>query len=183
MTKPEEEKNLQELLTKMDAAIYRLNLLHNRFEKDKDTLLKEGSDTKEAIKSLQSEIADFADMRGEIGKVLSNRIEQGANIMARVVNDSIKETLRTNMEEATYRLNEAVNRAERKIQYFYDIDKKRLFYMALGLIVLPVVTGVIVAKLFMSDPVMKFDETTCAAYRQTCSNKNFWSYKNYKKSD
>jgi len=36
-----EEQKLQELLTKMEATIYRLTLLHNNFEKGKDKMLKE----------------------------------------------------------------------------------------------------------------------------------------------
>jgi len=101
-------------------------------------------------------------MRGEIGRVLSQRIEQGTSIMARVVNDSIRDTLKTNVEEATYRLTEASNLAVKKLYFFYDLDKRRILYMALGLVALPIVSAMFIAKLLMPAPtVMRIDKRLC----------------------
>lgn len=164
----EEQKNLQELLANMDTTIYRLNLLCNRFEKDKDTILKEGLDVKDAVKSLQREILAFANMRGEVDKVLANRIKHSSETMAQMVGEEIKRVLETNVENTIYRLEKAINYADNKLRFFHRLDKRRIIYMGLGLVVLPVVTGVFVAKIFMSEPIMRFNGATCEVYKQRC---------------
>jgi len=37
--------------------------------------------------------------------------------------------------------------------------------MVLGLIFLPVIVGILEAKIFMSDPIMKFNKATCEVYK------------------
>jgi len=165
--KTDDQKNLQELLTNMDATTYRLNLLCNRFEKDKDVILKEGVDIKNAVKTLQIEIAAFSKMRGEIGKILSDKVDQASVTIARAAGEDIREALKTNMEDTVYQLSEAVRRAKDKFQFFYDLDRKRIWQMAILFLVLPVLASFLVVKLAMPKPIsLNIDGKTCAAYMQ-----------------
>lgn len=162
-----EGKELRELLANMDATTYRLNLLCNRFEKDKDVILKEGVDIKHTVKTLQAEIAAFSKMRGEIGEILSRKVEQASVTIARAAGEDIQKALKDNMEDAVYQLNEAVRRAKDKFQFFYDLDRKRIWQMAVLFIVLPVVASFLVVKLAMPKPVsLNVDGKTCAVYMQ-----------------
>jgi len=162
-----EEKDPQELLANMDATTYRLNLLCNRFEKDKDVILKEGVDIKNAVKTLQTEIAVFSKMRGEIGEILSRKVEQASVTIARAAGEDIRDALKKNMEDTVYQLNEAVGRARDKFQFFYDLDRKRIWQMAILFIVLPLLACFLVVKLAMSKPInLNVDGKTCAAYMQ-----------------
>jgi hypothetical protein len=165
-----EEKKLNDLVNSLDLTNYKLMLLCSQFEKDKDMVLKEGVDIKSVIKILQTEIAAFAKMRGEIGKILEENIEQAAEKVVEEADRSIKQALNDNVEHTIRRLDTEVDKANTKFQYFYDLDKKRVIWMILGLIILPVVTGCFVAKIFMSDPIMKFNKVTCGVYMDRCIN-------------
>jgi len=170
-----EEKDLQELLANMDATTYRLNLLCNRFEKDKDVILKEGVDIKHAVKTLQTEIAAFSKMRGEIAEILSRKIEQASEAIARAAGEDIKGALKINMEGTVYQLDEAVRRAKDKFQFFYDLDRKRIWQMAVLFILLPVVASFLVVKLAMPKPVnLNVDGKTCAVFMQ--ESRGYWGY-------
>ena len=61
--KSSDKKSTQDFLENINATIYRLNLLCNRFEKDKDTMLKEGAELKNAITTIQDEIASLAKVK------------------------------------------------------------------------------------------------------------------------
>ena len=163
------DKKLSDLINSLDLTNYKLMLLCSQFEKDKDMVLKEGVDIKSVIKILQAEIVAFAKMRGEIGEVLENNIEQAAEKVVKEADRSIKQALSNNVENTIRKLDTEVDKANTKFQYFYDLDKKRLIWMVVGLIILPVVTGCFVAKMVMPDPFLKFDKTTCAVYRDRCS--------------
>lgn len=167
-----EERKLQELITKLEAAIYQLTLLHSRFEQGKDKMLQKSGEIKEVAQTLGSELEDFAALRGEIGRILVQRMEQGTNIMARVADESIREEINSKVGEATERLVHAANLAVKKLSFFYDLDLRRIMYMALGLVVFPIVTALLIAKLLMPAPtVLRIDkrlcEKLCDTYVQT----------------
>jgi hypothetical protein len=171
MTDTTPEKNLPELLTNMDATIYRLSLLCNRFEKDKDMVLKEGLGIKDAVNSLQKEIAAFATMRSALDGILANRLEKASDAIFHKARDSVQEVLRENLKEAAHKLNNALYHTEQKLQYFYGLDKKRIVWMAIGFVILPVVTGIFIAKLLMPHPIIiDFSKRSCAAYIRACNN-------------
>jgi hypothetical protein len=167
-TQATEDKKLSDLINSLDLTNYKLMLLCSQFEKDKDMVLKEGVDIKNVIKILQAEIAAFAKMRGEIGEILEKNIEQAAEKVVKEADRSIKQALSNNVENTIRKLDTEVDKANTKFQYFYDLDKKRLIWMIVGLIILPVVTGCFAAKMFMSDPFLRLDKTTCALYKDRC---------------
>lgn len=160
-----EEKSLQELLTNMDATTYRLNLLCNRFEKDKDIILKEGVDIKSAVKTLQIEIAAFARMRGEIGELISNKINRASEEITSSAEKSVQKALSKDVDSVVYRLDKAADIVQKKLLFFYDLDQKRIWQMVIGLIVLPLAASFLVAKFAMPKPVsLNVDGKTCEAY-------------------
>jgi len=157
-----EEQKLQELITKLEAAIYQLTLLHTRFEQGKDKMLQKSGEIKEIAQTLGVELEDFAALRGEIGRILAQRIEQGANIMARVADESIRSEIDIKVGEAAERLTYAANLAVKKLAFFYNLDLRRIIYMMLGLIVLPIVVALLIAKLLMPAPtVLRIDKRLC----------------------
>jgi len=154
-------------LKDMTATIYRLNLLCNRFEQDKDIILQEIVDTKKTVKTLQIEIAAFAKMRGEIAETLSTKIEQASKIIVRDAHESIRKTLKENMNESIERLDQVSKSSAEKIKFFYAHDKKRIWQVAIGLIALPLATSIIIAKLLMPKPIaLNVDGRTCESYMQ-----------------
>ena len=150
-------KNLDTILANLDATNYRLNLLCNRFEKDKDLMLKEGAEIVKTVQTLQQELKVFAEMRGEIGKVLTKKMDEVSEAVAQAAEEGVKEAITENVDKSVYKLEQVVNRSERKIEYFYYLDKTRLVWMSLGLTILPVVVavlvGVIVGKIAMKMPL------------------------------
>ena len=150
-------KNLDTILANLDATNYRLNLLCNRFEKDKDLMLKEGAEIVKTVQTLQQELKVFAEMRGEIGKVLTKKMDEVSEAVAQAAEEGVKEAITENVDKSVYKLEQVVNRSERKIEYFYYLDKTRLVWMGLGLTILPVVAavlvGVIVGKMAMKMPL------------------------------
>lgn len=162
------EKDLQELSANMDAMLYRLNLLCNRFEKDKDQVLKESLGMKEVIKALQSEIEKFTEMRDKVGEIFTNRLEKASGAIVFKARDEIQELFRENLKETISRLDDVLYKMKQKMEYFYDLDKKRIIWMAIGFVILPVATGVLAAKLFMSEPMMRFNKATCEVYKERC---------------
>ena len=168
--KPEKEKQkgLDELSKDMDATIYRFNLLCNRFEQDKDVMLKDGLEIREAVLELRNELENFAKMKGELNEQLASRLKAAVNSVISKTSASVQEALYDVLGRATDKLHDVLNRTERKLDYLSSLDKKRLIWMAIGLMVLPVVAGVLAAKLYMSDPIMKFNKATCEVYKQQC---------------
>jgi len=167
-TQTTEDKKLSDLINSLDLTNYKLMLLCSQFEKDKDMVLKEGVDIKNVIKLLQTEIAAFAKMRGEIGEILEKHIEQAAEKVVKEADRSIKQVLSNNVENTIRKLDAEVDKANTKFEYFYDLDKKRIIWMVVGLIILPIVTGCFAARILMSDPIMSFNKNTCAIYRDRC---------------
>jgi len=150
-------KNLDTTLANLDATNYRLNLLCNRFEKDKDLMLKEGTEIIKTVQTLQQELKMFAEMRGEIGKVLAKKIDEVSETVAQATREGVKGAIIDSIDKSVCKLEQVVNRSERKIEYFYYLDKTRLVWMSLGLTILPVVVGVlvgvIVGKIAMKMPL------------------------------
>ena len=72
------------------------------------------------------------------------------------------------LSEAVKKLNGVLKRTEYRLKYLRRLRKKRLVLMVIGFFVLPVMTGVIASKRYMSDPIMKFNKTTCEVYKQRC---------------
>ena len=163
-----EDKKLSDLINNLDLTNYKLMLLCNQFERDKDMVLKEGVDIKSVIKILQIEIAAFAKMRGDIGKILENNIEQATRKIVNEADSSIKQALSDHVENTIQKLDTRIDKANTKFEYFYNLDKKRLIWMVVGLIILPVITGCLAAKMFTSSPFLRFDKATCAVYRDRC---------------
>jgi hypothetical protein len=162
------QKGMLGNIADLEATIYRLNLLCNRFEKDKDLMLKDGAMMVQAIQSLQKELNALAKMRGEIEKGLSDQIHRAAGAIAQASGESVREALKHDVGKAAYRLEDAVDKAERKLNYFYSLDKKRIVWMSIGFVILPVVASIFAAKIYMSDPIMKFNKATCEVYQRQC---------------
>jgi hypothetical protein len=167
--KAEDQKSLEELLTNMDATIYRLNLLCNRFEKDKDTILKENLELKQVIKSLKDEAIAFKEIRSEVNGVLADKIDEASKTIVTGANDKIQEMLVKDVKEVIYRLNDVLNQTEKKLLYFDGLDVRRIIYMALGILVVPIVAGICIAKIFMADPMLVFNKATCEIYKHRCA--------------
>lgn len=174
--KPEKEKQekwLEALSKDIDATIYRFNLLCNRFEcnrfeQDKDLMLKDGLKIREAVLELRNELENFAKMKGELNEQLANRLRVAVDSVMSKTDASVQEALYDVLGRATDKLHDVLNRTECKLDYLSSLDKKRLIWMAVGLAILPVIAGVLVVKLYMSDPIMKFNKATCEVYKQRC---------------
>jgi uncharacterized protein YicC (UPF0701 family) len=162
-------KDMQELVENMDAMLYRLNLLCNRFEKDKDQVLKESLGMKEIIKALQEEIDNFTQMREKVGEIFNSRLEKASDAIVLKAKEGVQEIYRENLKETVTRLDGVLYRMQQKMEYFYDLDKKRIIWMAIGFVILPIIAGVFTAKLFMSKPILSFDKEICKVYEQRCS--------------
>ena len=147
----------QEALADIDATNYRLNLLCNRFEKDKDLMLKGGEEIVKAVQSLQQELKAFTEMRGEIGEVLSDRIDQLSKDIYHATSSGVEKALRHNVKIAADRLDRSVDRTTSKIRFFYNQDKKILIWKILGFTILPVVasviTSIVVIRLLLKIPL------------------------------
>lgn len=168
--KTEDKKTLHEMLSAMESSHYRLNLLCNRFEQDKDIMLKEGLDLKETITALRDEASALAKMRDDISKILAAEVQDASKTIANSVSNGIKEALSNNISNATSRLEKSVIAAERKIHDICYRDNKRNILTILAVLILPVITVVIVTKLLMPTQIIKYDKKSCAAYAQICRN-------------
>lgn len=169
-TKTEDKKTLHEMLLAMESSHYRLNLLCNRFEQDKDIMLKEGLDLKETITALRDETAALTKIRDDIGKMLAAEVQDAAKIIISSANSNIREALSNNISNATSRLEKSVIAAERKIHDICYRDNKRNILTILAVLILPVITAVIVTKLLMPTQIIKYDKKSCATYAQICRN-------------
>ena len=168
MTDTKTDKDMRELVENMDAMLYRLNLLCNRFEKDKDQVLKESLGMKEVIKALQGEIDNFIEMRERVGEIFNSRLEKASDAIVFKAKEEVRDVYRENLVETTNRLDGGLYRMQQKMEYFYNLDKKRIIWMAIGFVILPIVAGVFTAKLFMSKPILSFDKEICKVYQQRC---------------
>jgi len=169
--KEKKEKGLEELSKDMDATIYRFNLLCNRFEKDKDGILLDGKEIKEVVKKLQEELKVFTKMREELSNQLTTKLESMADDVLNKADTSLQQISVENadiLSEAVKKLNGVLKRTEYRLKYLRRLGKKRLVLMVIGFFVLPVMTGVIASKRYMSDPIMKFNKETCEVYKQRC---------------
>jgi hypothetical protein len=162
------EEELNELSKNMDATIYSFNLLCNRFEQDKDIMLKDGLKIREVVLELRNELASFAKMKGELNELLASSLKVAANTVVHKTNERVQEALNETLGRASNKLNEALHRTESKLDYLQSLDKKRLIWMAIGLVVLLIIAGVLAAKLYMVDPIMRFNKATCEVYKQRC---------------
>lgn len=168
--KTEDKKILHEMLSTMESSHYRLNLLCNRFEQDKNTLLKEGLDLKETITALRNETNALVKMRDDISAILATEVQNASKAITNAANNSIKEALSNNISNATSRLEKAVIAAERKIHDICYRDNKRNILTILAVLILPIIAAVIATKLLMPTQIIKYDNKSCATYAQICRN-------------
>ena len=149
-TKPEEK---QALTSGMEEAIYRLSLLCASFEKNKDAILKESANIRNAVETLQAEIAALSKTKSVAGNLSPDAIE------------NIQSTLKISLDDPIRRLTEVAELTEKKLLFFYNLDKKRIWQMAIGLVVLPIIVAVIVAKLLIPHPIsFNVDGVSCEDY-------------------
>ena len=114
-----EEKKLNDLVNSLDLTNYKLMLLCSQFEKDKDMVLKEGVDIKSVIKILQTEIAAFAKMRGEIGGLLEKNIGQAAEKIVEEADTTIRQALSNNVENTIRKLDTQIDKANTKFELVF----------------------------------------------------------------
>jgi|APSaa5957512622_1039677.scaffolds.fasta_scaffold38988_2 hypothetical protein len=164
------KKSPHEFLENINATIYRLNLLCNRFEKDKDVILKEGADIKKAIKALQEEIASFAKIKLDLVDRMAKNIDRTSQVIADDAGECIRNTLKINIRNSINQLEDLIDGAKKSIKFFDDWHLKRIIWMVILSIVVPIVIGVVSAKLAIPQQIIKHDAKACAAYEQACKN-------------
>ena len=129
---------------------------------------KDGLEIREAVLELRNELENFAKMQREMNELLVSRLKAAVDAVIHKTDESVQSALYETLGRITDKLNQAVNRAENKLDYLSSLDKQRLIWMAIGLVVLPVIVGVLAAKLYMEKPLMVFNKTTCEVYKQRC---------------
>ena len=167
-TKTTVKKNSDDFLENLNATAYRLNLLCNRFEKDKDLMLKEHADIIVAIKALQKDMAAFEKIKLNLVECMTSNINKTSKTIADDAGECIRNTLKINIRHSIDQLEGIIDHAKTSIKFFDNWHFKRILWNIFLSAVLPIALGLLTVKIFMPEQVIKYDKKSCAAYAQIC---------------